>query len=72
MTDYEKGFLNGLNANIKSLKPQEGEIIFLGLPCEYLNYDMAKASYDALRNLFPETPVIVSVGSINILGGAND
>lgn len=72
MTDYEKGYLNGLNANIKSLKPQEGEIIFLGLPCEYLNYDVAKASYDALRNLFPETPVIVSVGSINVLGGEND
>lgn len=72
MTDYEKGYLNGLNANIKSLKPQEGEIIFLGLPCEYLNYDVAKASYDALHNLFPETPVIVSVGSINVLGGEND
>lgn len=40
MTDYEKGFLDGL--------------------------------YDALRNLFPETPVIVSVGSINVLGGEND
>lgn len=72
MTNYEKGYLDGLNANIKSLKPQEGEIIFLGLPCEYLNYDVAKASYDALRNVFPETPVIVSVGSINVLGGEND
>ena len=72
MTDYEKGYLDGLNANVKSLKPQEGEIIFLGLPCEYLSYDVAKASYDTLRNLFPETPVIVSVGSINILGGEND
>lgn len=72
MTDYEKGYLDGLNANIKSLKPQEDEIIFLGLPCEYLNYDVAKASYDALRNLFPETPIIVSVGSINVLGGEND
>lgn len=66
---YNKGLYDGLKVRLESIKPQDGEVIVCGLPTENISYEEAQLYYNAIKELFPENPLIVTLGTINIIKG---
>lgn len=67
--EYNKGLHDGLKVRLESVKPQDGEVIVCGLPTENISCEEAQLYYNTIKELFPENPVIVTLGTINIIQG---